>query len=280
LLAGIVVILLLGMLSGTLWFERRRRRHAEIEARRHLSIMADMDRRAAMGQLTATLAHELHQPLSAILRNAEAAQLMIDAGASPDELREVIRDIRSSDKRAAAILRRIRGLLQKHELNEEPVDVNRVVRDTIEVVEPDARARDVKLHVALDKPEAVMVTGDHVHLQQVLLNLVLNGFDAMADTPPDQRRLMVSTAANNGHVELSVQDAGSGISEGFSAKVFEPFFTTKPDGMGMGLSVVRSIVEAHSGTVTARNNRDRGATMSVSLPVRRQGPATPSPGAQ
>jgi signal transduction histidine kinase len=275
-IAALAAIGVLTALSGTLWLEHRRRQRAEIEARRHLSTMAHLDRRAAMGQLTASLAHELHQPLSAILRNAEAAGMLIDSGASPQELREIINDIRSSDKRAAQIIQRMRSLLQKHELGEEAVDLNDVVRETMEVVAPDARARGVRVQVSLDKPSSVIVAGDRIHLQQILLNLVLNGFDAMAETPEDDRRLVVSTAAHNGHADLAVRDAGSGISEDAREKLFEPFFTTKQHGMGMGLSVVRSIVEAHNGRIEAHNNADRGATLRVSLPIRRE-PARTSP---
>jgi C4-dicarboxylate-specific signal transduction histidine kinase len=274
-LAALGVILVLLALCGTLVFEHRRRRRAEVDAQRYLCTMADMDRRAAMGRLTASLAHELNQPLSAILRNAEAAGMMIDAGAPSSELREIVSDIRTSDRRAAQIVKRMRSLLQNHELAEEPVELNDVVRETMDVIEPDAASRDVRLQLALDKPASVLVTGDRIHLQQVLLNLVLNGLDAMTDTPDDERRLVVSTAARNGHVDLTVRDAGSGIADGVLPRVFDPFFTTKRDGMGMGLSVVRTIVEAHNGRIQAQNNIGRGATLRVSLPVRRH--ASPSP---
>jgi C4-dicarboxylate-specific signal transduction histidine kinase len=274
-LAALGVILVLLALCGTLVFEHRRRRRAEVDAQRYLCTMADMDRRAAMGRLTASLAHELNQPLSAILRNAEAAGMMIDAGAPSSELREIVSDIRTSDRRAAQIVKRMRSLLQNHELAEEPVELNDVVRETMDVIEPDAASRDVRLQLALDKPASVLVTGDRIHLQQVLLNLVLNGLDAMTDTPDDERRLVVSTAARNGHVDLTVRDAGSGIADGVLPRLFDPFFTTKRDGMGMGLSVVRTIVEAHNGRIQAQNNIGRGATLRVSLPVRRH--ASPSP---
>ena len=267
-LSALGVIVVLAALCGTLLFEHRRRQRAEIEARRHLSTIADLDRRAAMGQLTASLAHEINQPLSAILRNAEAASMLLDAGAPSHELREIVDDIRSSDKRAAEIIRRMRTLMQKHEFAEEPVELNDLVRETMDVVATDASSRSVHVRLLLDKPAAVLVTGDRIHLQQVLLNLVLNGFDAMADTPEDERRLVVSTAAENGHVNMAVRDAGPGIHGDVMPRLFDPFFTTKRDGMGMGLSVVRSIVEAHNGHIEARNNAGRGATLRVSLPVR------------
>jgi len=274
-LVAIAAILVLAALCGTLLFEHRRRRRAEIQARRYLSTMADLDRRAAMGQLTASLAHELHQPLSAILRNAEAAGMLLDAGAPAEDLREIVNDIRASDKRAAQIIQRVRTLVQKHEFGEEPIELNDVVRETMEVIAPDAASRAVRLQLVLDKPVAVLVSGDRIHLQQILLNLVLNGLDAMADTPEDERRLVVSTAARNGQVDLAVRDAGSGIAEDIVPRLFDPFFTTKRDGMGMGLSVVRSIVEAHNGRIEAHNNAGRGATLRVSLPVRKPDAVAP-----
>jgi C4-dicarboxylate-specific signal transduction histidine kinase len=269
LVAELAVIIVLAALCGTLIFEHRRRQHAELEARRHLSTMADLDRRAALGQLTASLAHELNQPLSAILRNAEAAGLLLDAGAAPQELREIVNDIRSSDRRAAEIIQRMRTLLQKHEFAEEPVELNDVVRETMAVIAPDASARDVRVQLALDKPASVLVSGDRIHLQQVLLNLVLNGIDSMAGTPEHERRLVVTTTARNGDVELAVRDAGAGIADDVVPRLFEPFYSTKRDGMGMGLSVVRSIVEAHNGRIEAHNNGGRGATLRVTIPMRK-----------
>jgi C4-dicarboxylate-specific signal transduction histidine kinase len=278
----VVIVVALGLvaslaLCAALLFERRRRRRAEVDARRYLSTMADLDRRAAMGQLAASLAHELTQPLSAILRNAEAARMLIDAGASPAELRDIVDDIRASDRRAAQIVQRMRALVQNHALAEEAVELNEVVRETMDVVAPNAASRVVRLQLALDKPAPVLVTGDRIHLQQVLLNLVLNGFDAMADTPEHERRLVVSTAARNGHVDLAVRDAGCGIDDDVLPRLFDPFFTTKRDGMGMGLSIVRSIVEAHHGRIEAANNGGRGATLRVSLPVRRHDGAATAP---
>jgi C4-dicarboxylate-specific signal transduction histidine kinase len=268
-LAELAVIIVLATLCGTLVFEHRRRQRAELEARRYLSTMADLDRRAALGQLTASLAHELNQPLSAILRNAEAAGMLLDAGASPQELREIVNDIRSSDRRAAEIIQRMRTLLQKHEFAEEPVELNDVVRETMDVIAPDASARDVRVQLVLDKPASVLVSGDRIHLQQVLLNLVLNGIDSMAGTPEHERRLVVTTTARNGDVELAVRDAGCGIDYDVLTRLFEPFFSTKRDGMGMGLSVVRSIVEAHNGAIEAHNNGGRGSTFRVTIPVRK-----------
>ncbi len=270
-IAALVVMLVLAGLAGTLWLEHRRRHLAEVEARRYLATMALLDRRASMGALTASLAHELHQPLGAILRNSEAATLLLASGGSRvDELREIIDDIRKDDKRATEIIQRVRTLLGKHDLHEEPVDLNDVARETVEFLAPDATVRGVRVQVDLQKGPAV-VTGDRVHLQQVLMNLVMNGMDAMQDTPAERRQLIVATVATNAHVDVSVQDSGPGIPAEEIERVFEPFFTTKSDGMGMGLSIARNIVEAHSGTIVAENNAYRGATVRFSLPLRHRG---------
>jgi signal transduction histidine kinase len=269
-MASLAVTLVLSVLAGTLWLEHRRRRRAEVKARSYLATMAHMDRRAAMANLTAALAHELHQPLGAILRNSEAAKLLL-ASATPnrDELWEIVEDIRKEDKRASEIIRRLRALLQNHELKEEPVDLNDLARESVEFASAAAASRGVRVQIDLQRTHRAVVTGDRVHLQQVLLNLVLNGLDSMADTPSEHRRLIVATATSNGHVDVSVQDAGSGIPAHAIPKMFDPFFTTKADGMGMGLAVARSIIEAHNGRIAAVNNMHRGATVLFSLPLRR-----------
>ena len=230
--------------------------------------MAHLDRRAAIGQLSASIAHELHQPLGAILRNSEAATLLL-ASDEPrlDEIKEIVEDIRKDVRRAAETIRRMRTLLQRHELTEAPVDLNDIVRETLDFVAPNAAGRGVQVEVDLMNRPAV-VSGDGVHLQQVLLNLVLNGLDAMTDTPAEHRRLLVSTGRTNGHVDVAVRDSGSGIPPEAFGKLFEPFFTTKADGMGMGLSIARHIVEAHRGRILAENNEERGATVWFSLPAR------------
>ena len=173
--------------------------------------MAHMDRLAAMGQLTASLAHELHQPLGAILRNSEAAKMLLASGRPVnDELKEIVEDIRKDDQRAAEIIRRMRTLLRKREVTNEAVDLNDVVRETVDFVVPAAMIKSVRLETDL-KASPAIVTGDRVHLQQVLLNLVLNGLDAMIDTPETERRLHVATSTRNGEIAVAVRDKGAGI---------------------------------------------------------------------
>jgi signal transduction histidine kinase len=271
---GLLMGLAVSGLAATLLLEHRRRQLAEVEARRHLATMADLDRRAAMGHLTASLAHELRQPLGAILRNSEAATVLLAAD-PPNvvELQEIVEDIRKDDKRAAEIIRRVKSLLEKHVAKEEAVNVNEVARETVEFLAPDAAAKGATLQVSLQNP--AVVRGDRVHLQQVLVNLILNGLDAMASTLPDRRTIVVSTSPRHGRLELTVTDQGAGIPTSSLLRVFDPFFSTKSDGMGMGLSVARGIVEAHGGRIVAENNVDRGATMRVLLPLRFREPRRP-----
>ncbi len=269
-LAAAAIGIMQALLIGGLLFERRRRRGAEVQARRHLAAMAHLDRRAAMGELTASLAHELNQPLGAILHNAEAAELMLGSDRPPalGEIREILADIRKDDVRAGEVIRRIRSLLKKQELEARPLDVNDMTSETVALVAHDAAARGVRVDLDLSAAPTI-VNGDRVHLQQVLLNLVRNAMEAMAQTPPESRRVLVRTARNDGYVEIAVKDAGQGIRDGAASQIFEPFFTTKPDGMGMGLSISRSIVEAHGGRIAAQNNPAGGATFSVRMPRHR-----------
>jgi signal transduction histidine kinase len=271
--AVVVINVVVGeaLLIGGLLLEHRRRRRAEVEARRHLATMAHLDRRAAMGELATGLAHELNQPLGAILRNAEAAKMMLASSAPAlDQLRDIVDDIRSDDRRAAGIIRSMRTLLRKQDIHALPVDLNAVARETVEFLEPDAASKGVRVSVDVP-PHPSVVRGDRVHLQQVVLNLLLNSVDAVTGSPADRRRVLVRTACSNGHVDLAVTDTGPGFSPDALSHLFEPFFSTKAHGMGMGLSIVRSIVEAHGGRVTGANNADRGATVRITLPRRDNG---------
>jgi signal transduction histidine kinase len=268
---GSGVLLLQSLLIAGLVFEHRRRRQAEIDARRHLASMAHLDRRAAMGELATSLAHELNQPLNAILQNAGVAQMLLASGTVPPalaEMADIITDIRNDDIRASEVIRRMRGLLQKHELEARPVDLNAVAQDTVAIVQPEARAREIPVELDL-ADDLRPILGDRVHLQQVLLNLLLNAADAVTPMPPERRRVRVWTRARDGEVRLAVSDTGVGIPAEHLARIFEPFYTTKCEGsgMGMGLAIARSIVEAHAGRMGAESNAGTGATVWVSLPA-------------
>jgi signal transduction histidine kinase len=223
------------------------------------------------------LAHELNQPLNAILQNAGVAQMMLAGTAVPpmlSEIPEIISDIRKDDLRASEVIRRMRGLLEKHELDAQPVDLNEVAQDTLAIVGPDARSRGVELDVdlAADVPR---ILGDRVHLQQVLLNLLMNAFDAVSSMPPERRRVQVSTCLIEGRVRFEVADTRPGIPPDGLSRIFESFYTTKREGsgMGMGLAIARSIVETHGGRMAAENNASGGATVWFGLPL----PVNPRP---
>ena len=256
-----MVAALQALLIGWLLLEHRQRRRAEVEvgrrlqeARAQLVTITHLDRRAAMGEVTAAITHELNQPLEAILHNAEAGEMMLESGmASPEEMRQIFADIRRIDGRAAEIIQRLRRLLRKKEFETGPLDVNELTRDTATLLAPVAGSKGVRLELDL-AADMVPIAGDQIHLQQVLLNVLLNGIEAMTATPRERRQLAVRTTNTGDHVEVSVRDSGAGIGAETMSRIFEPFYTTKGEGMGIGLSIARTIVEAHGGRIRARNN--------------------------
>jgi C4-dicarboxylate-specific signal transduction histidine kinase len=223
-------------------------------------------------EMSGSLAHELNQPLGAILANTEAAELHLQS-ATPDmeEVRQILADIRKDDLRAGEIIHGIRAFLQRREVECVPVDVARLVDETVELIRADITARQasVSVHVDADVP---LVSGDKVQLQQVLLNVLTNGLDAMASSPETHRRLSLRARRNGpGTVEIAAEDAGIGIPAADLDWVFEPFHTTKSGGLGLGLAICRSIVEAHHGSIAVENNPGGGATVRLVLPVSREG---------
>ena len=263
------------LLIGWVLVERRRRRRAEAEAERRLQelrtqllTITHLDRRAAIGEVTSAITHQLNQPLEAILHNAEAGELLLESGTySPTEVLQIFSDIRRIDTRAAQIILRLRGLLQKKEFEARPIDVNELTRDTAVMVMPVAGSRGVRVDLDL-ATGMIPVMGDRIHLQQVLLNVLLNGIEAMSTTPREQRQLAVKTLTADAQIEISVCDHGHGLMAESESRIFEPFFTTKGEGMGIGLSIARTIVEAHGGRIGARNNTEGGATIWFTLPSR------------
>ena len=239
------------------------RRQAE-EARQEL---AHASRLALAGELTASIAHEINQPLGAILSYADAAELLLEsAPESLAQVRRILEYIRRDDLRASEVIKRLRALLRKDEMEMRPVDVNDLASDVLLLVRPESRRRNVTIETqfAANLP---LVEGDRVHLQQVLLNLLLNGMEAMADLRGG-RQLTVRTALNqNGCVEIAIGDVGAGIAQDRLPRVFEPFFSTKKNGMGVGLSLARSLIEAHRGQIWAENNSQAGATFRFELPI-------------
>lgn len=265
-LATAAILLVQASLIAALVYERRVRRIAEAESLRSLAIAADVDRRAAMSALSGAVAHDLNQPLAAIRFNAEAAQKMIAARrALPEEIASIFTDILSSETRAHAIVQRHRQMLQRREFERRPVDMSAVARDAIALVAHVAKTRGVLLEDKVSG-EPCLVLGDHVMLQQVVVNLLLNAMDAMIDTPVRALLVSVLDDVDEGAVIISVRDRGVGLPSGIGDRLFQPFYTSKADGVGIGLTIVHSIVQAHGGTVAAVNNPEGGATFSFRVP--------------
>jgi len=243
------------------------RKQAEAELRRLQGELAHVSRVSTMGQLASSLAHELNQPLGAILRNAEAAELFLQEG-NPDleEIRAILADIRQDDQRAGAVIDRMRAMLKRRESQAAPLDLNALVSEVAALVRLDAEARKTQLALAPATP-VPPVWADRVQLQQVVLNLLLNAMEAMSGCPPPERHVSVSVCGVAAGVEVAVSDAGPGISAEHLQRVFDPFFTTKPGGLGMGLAISRSIISAHGGRLTAENNGTGGATFRLTLPL-------------
>ena len=265
------VILVQSGLISALLHERRRRRLAEVQSRQRMAELAHVNRFSTAGELTASIAHEINQPLGAILTNAETAEAILNSP-SPDiaELKNIVKDILHDDRRAGEVIRRMRSLLKKAPFEVKNIDLNDLVRETIEFLSALAVARKVEL-VSVITPDALPILGDRIQLQQVILNLVVNGIDAMKDTPGENRVISIWTSRVEKFAELSVSDCGPGIPEDKLKEVFEPFFTSKAGGMGMGLSIARTIIEAHHGLIWAKNRDHGGASLRIRLPLCRPG---------
>ena len=267
-IASIVAVLLIQAgLIAVLLHEHRRRQLAEVQSRQRMAELAHVNRFSTAGELTASIAHEINQPLGSILTNAETAQAILKSP-SPDiaELKDIVNDILQDDRRATEVIRRMRSLLKKAPFELKNLDLNDVVRDTIEFLSSLAVGRKFEL-VSVITPEALPILGDRIQLQQVILNLVVNGIDAMKDTPSENRIISIRTSRVENFAELSVSDRGSGIPEDKLKAVFEPFFTSKAEGMGMGLSIARTIIEAHNGLIWAKNRDHGGASFRIKLPL-------------
>ena len=269
------VILLQAGLISVLLREHRRRQLAEVQSRQRMAELAHVNRFSTAGELTASIAHEINQPLGSILTNAETADAILksqgpDIAELPDiiELKEIVNDILQDDRRATEVIRRMRSLLAKAPFELKSLDLNDVVREVIEFLSSLAVGRKVEL-TSLIAQSALPILGDRIQLQQVILNLVVNGIDAMKDTPSENRTISIRTSCVDNFAELSVSDRGAGIPEDKLKEVFEPFFTSKAEGMGMGLSIARTIVEAHHGLIWAKNRDHGGASFRIRLPLSR-----------
>jgi PAS domain S-box-containing protein len=248
------------------------RKQAEAEALRQRSELAHLSRVTMLGELSGSMAHELNQPLTAILSNAQAAQrFLAHENADLDEVRDILKDIVEQDNRAGEVIRRLRLLLKKGEVQQLPLDVNDVVQEVLKLVRSDLVNQSVTAHTGL-ATDLPLVKGDRVQLQQVLLNLVMNACDAMNSNAPADRQLFVRTELGaDKSVRISVSDGGAGIAPDQLEQVFEPFYTTKPHGLGLGLSVCRTIIEAHGGKLWAENGAERGAVFCFTIPALGEG---------
>lgn len=244
------------------------RKEAEQETQNLRQEIAHAGRVSMMGQLASALAHEINQPLGAILRNAEAAELFMQHERPDlDEVRAILADIRRDDQRAGNVIGRMRGLLKRQDLDKRPVDVGEIVAEVAALIRSDAAARHIKLELAV-ADGLPPVLGDIVHLQQVLLNLIVNGLDAIDETNQGDRRVSITAVLDGPNtVEIAVNDSGRGIPVERLTSIFDPFYTTKPNGLGMGLPISRGIIEAHHGRLRAENNKEGGASFRFTLPT-------------
>ena len=259
-------ILAQAFLIAFLLYERKKRNNAEVQARSRLTELAHANRQATAGELSSTMAHELNQPLGSILTNTETAESILQSP-SPDlnELKEILADIRLADLRAAEVINRMRSFLKRTPFELTDIDLNETVRGAFDFLSVQAAARNVALYL---KPssEPLKIKGDPVQLQQVVLNLIVNSMDAMS-TIPFGRTVIVRAQNGGSSATISVSDSGPGIPPEKLNEVFDPFFSTKKQGMGIGLSIARTIVQAHKGHIWAENQTEGGAVFHLKLPL-------------
>ena len=254
-------------MTGVL-FDITDRKEAELQAQQNRDELSHLSRVAVMGELTASIAHELNQPLSGITSNAAAGQRFIDRGnVDLRELHDLLGDIVADGRRAGDVIRGVQGMVKKDVSAHRLINLNDIVSTVVRMVKPSAMLHSCELGTFLDS-DIPTVEGDPVQLQQVLLNLIINAFDAMHTTPLSRRKVVIATERDaDGVTRVSVRDYGVGIPEQARERLFEQFFTTKAKGLGMGLSIVRSIVESHGGTIAAENADGGGARFQFSLPA-------------
>ena len=259
-------------LLGEVFANALARKQGELEAQRLRQELTHIGRVSALGELTASLAHELSQPLTAILSNAQAAQRLVAAEVVDlESVRGILSDIVADDKRAAAVINGLRALIKKGEPELVPLDLNAIVGEVAWFLRSDTILRNVSMSLEL-APDLPRVRGDRVQLQQMVLNLVLNALEAMREPHAGTRTVVIRTAREGAAaLRVTVQDSGPGIAEKDLAHIFEPLYTTKAEGLGMGLAIVRTIVRAHGGTVGAENIPQGGAGLHVTLPVDPEG---------
>ena len=266
-IGGIAVVIFQSGLIAWLLIEHRRRYSAELEATDRRREVIHLNRAATVTVLSSSIAHELNQPLGAILNNAETAEILLKASPPDlDQIAEILADIRRDDERAGQIIHHLRNLLKKDDdADLQVVDLNETVREVFSIATGEATKHGVKLKT-VQTPGALQVRGDHIHLQQVILNLVMNGIDALEGCDPRSRNVTIQTSRSaETSAEVTVFDSGKGIPEENLKSVFEAFFTTKPQGTGLGLPIARTIIESYGGTLRAENRAGGGAMFRFTL---------------
>jgi signal transduction histidine kinase len=268
-IATFLVVLAQAAMITWLIFEHRRRRNLEIKLRQRLLEVTHLNRTAIAGALSASIAHELNQPLAAIQSYAEAADLYLKADPpNLSRVEQILANIRQDNQRAAEIISHLRGLLKKRSMLElQEFDLNSVVRDALHILEPEALKRGLALS-AEQAGASLPVRADPIHLQQVILNLAANGMDAM-QSPGGKMSIQTELIGENA-VEVSVADSGTGIPNDKLGEVFDTFYTTKPQGTGLGLSIARTIIETYGGRIWAENGVGAGAVFRFTLPLSRR----------
>lgn len=270
-IAIVLTILIQSALILGLLYQRNRRQKAEIESKQRMSELAHMNRQTVASGMSAAITHEVNQPLSAILNNAETAEIILNSD-NPNltELRNIINEIRSEDWRASEIIRRLRSLISKGIVDFRPIDLNKIVREAIEIAAIQARADDIGIRQDL-ATEQLPVLGDAIQLQQVVMNLAMNSIDAVNQCLKPQKDIIAQTTrVDDWTIEFSISDSGSGIDPDKLSEIFKPFFTTKSNGMGMGLSIAKIIIESHGGKIWAENGANGGVVFRFRLEIARQ----------
>jgi signal transduction histidine kinase len=266
-LGAVTIIVLLSGLITLLLLERLRRRTAEIAVQKQHMALAHASRLAVAGELTAAIAHEINQPLGAVQTNADTAEVILQAGGDRrEDLLRLVGRIRNDNLRASEVIKRLRALLARQEARRQPLELNAVLTDVEAFLRPELQRRDMSLALRPAKTPARLL-GDETQIQQVLINLILNAMDALAEAPLDRRSILVEVECAAETHSVSVKDQGRGFADGDLSKLFDSFFSTKRTGMGLGLSIARTIVVAHGGRIRAERGPSGGAIFHVELPA-------------
>lgn len=272
----VILVAIQAAVIALLLTERRRRRQVDASTRAALHDLAHLNGRAAMGEVVSSVAHELAQSLTVSIGNAQALQRMIQTGRRDDpDFAVIVEDIQDANRQASQIIRRIRTMMRKEPFEVRPCDLNSIVLDVVHVLHSSAAGEGVLLVADVDR-DLPAVPGDRIQLRQVAMNLVLNAIQASRGRTAGPKLVRLKTRPDGDRVLLIVEDNGPGFPDTAIHRLFEPYFTTKSDGLGLGLSITRSIVDSHGGAIHAANRPTGGARFSVVLPCERTELPTPS----